>query len=145
MKWEMEVLSPSSSSYPSSSMNWFTNNDNKARWTPAENKMFENALALNDKDTPDRWLRVARMIPGKTVEDVMRHYRELEVDVSNIEAGLIPIPGYNTSPSPFTLEWVNNHGFDGQPYGFCGKRSSAARLPEQERKKGVPWTEEEHR
>ncbi|OWM68755.1 transcription factor DIVARICATA-like [Punica granatum] len=145
MKCEMEVL-PQPTRL--SSMNWFLDEGKPAsRWTPAENKMFENALAVHDEDAPDRWHRVAALIPGKTVGDVIKHYRELEVDVSNIEAGLIPVPGYSNT-APFTLEWVNSHGFDGvfkQSFGLGGKRSSSARGPEQERKKGVPWTEEEHK
>ncbi|KAH7864861.1 hypothetical protein Vadar_034718 [Vaccinium darrowii] len=139
----MEILSPSSS-YLSGS-NWLLEESRSTKWTAAENKMFENALAIYDKDTPDRWQRVAAMIPGKTVRDVMRQYKELEDDVSSIEAGLIPIPGYNSTSSPFTLEWGNGHGFDGfkQGYGPGGKRSG--RGSDQERKKGVPWTEEEHK
>ncbi|WCJ42921.1 Duplicated homeodomain-like superfamily protein [Euphorbia peplus] len=146
MKWEMEVLS-SPVSYHSST-NWLIeeSKNTNTKWTRAENKAFENALAVYDKDTPDRWHKVAAMIPGKTVGDVIKQYRELEVDVSNIEAGLIPIPGY--SASPFTLDWVNqNATFDGfkQGYVLAGKRSSSGRPTDQERKKGVPWTEEEHK
>ncbi|GFS39243.1 homeodomain-like transcriptional regulator [Actinidia rufa] len=116
------------------------------RWTTAENKRFENALAEYDEDTPDRWQKVAATIPRKTVEDVLRRYKELEDDVSSIEAGLIPIPVYNSN-SPFTLEWGNGHGFDRfkPSYGPGGKRSLSGRASEQERKKGVPWTEEEHK
>ncbi|KAK6943084.1 SANT/Myb domain [Dillenia turbinata] len=97
------------------------------------------------KDTPDRWLKVAAAIPGKTVSDVIKQYQELEEDVSDIEAGLIPIPGYTSNS--FTLEWVNGQGFDGfrQFCGPGGKRGPATRSSDQERKKGVPWTEEEHR
>ncbi|XP_050289683.1 transcription factor DIVARICATA-like [Quercus robur] len=139
MKWETEILPP----------NWVLDHESKSsKWTPAENKLFENALAVYDKESPDRWLKVAAMIPGKTVGDVMKQYRDLEVDVNNIEAGLIPIPGYSTSTSPFTLDW-NSHAlaYDGfrQTYSIAGKRSSSARPTEQERKKGVPWTEEEHK
>lgn len=112
--------------------------------------MFEDALALYDKDTPDRWIKVAEMLPaGKTVGDVIEHYRELEDDISDIEAGLIPIPGYTTSA--FTLEWdddSNNqfsNGDFGELYSPGDKRSSSARAFDQGRKKGVPWTEEEHR
>ncbi|KAK9280325.1 hypothetical protein L1049_014013 [Liquidambar formosana] len=142
MKWEMEILSPSN--YFSNS-NWLLEDSKSTNWTPEENKRFENALAEFDKDTPDRWQRVASRIPGKSVVDVINQYKVLEADVSSIEAGLIPIPGYSTSP--FTLDWVNNHGFDGfkQSYGIGGKRSSSARPSDQERKKGVPWTEEEHK
>ena len=142
MNWGMEVLSPAS--YLQNS-NWLFQESKGAKWTPQENKLFENALALYDKDTPDRWARVAAMIPGKTVGDVIKQYRELEEDLRVIEAGLIPVPGYSTSS--FTLDWVDNQGFDGfkQLYTVGGKRGASTRPSEQERKKGVPWTEEEHR
>lgn len=97
----MEILSPSLS-YLSGS-NWLLEESRSTKWTAAENKMFENALAIYDKETPDRWQRVAAMIPGKTVRDVMRQYKELEDDVSSIEAGLVPIPGYNSTSSPFYI------------------------------------------
>jgi len=139
----IEVLSPAS--YLRSS-NWLFQESLGTRWTPQENKLFENALAVFDKDTPDRWLKVAALIPGKTVGDVIKQYRELEEDVSVIESGFIPLPGYTAADS-FTLEWVNNQGFDGlrQFYGVTGKRGASTRPSEQERKKGVPWTKEEHR
>ncbi|XP_073311377.1 transcription factor DIVARICATA-like [Primulina huaijiensis] len=116
--------------------NWLLEDNMGAKWTPAENKMFENALALFDKDTPDRWRNVAAMIPGKTVEDVMKQYRDLVEDVSDIEAGLVPVPGYRNDS--LTSDWESK-------YCQIGKRSSSIRTSEQERKRGVPWTEEEHR
>uniref|UniRef100_A0A2P2JPR0 Transcription factor DIVARICATA n=1 Tax=Rhizophora mucronata TaxID=61149 RepID=A0A2P2JPR0_RHIMU len=142
MNQSIEILS--SASYLMNS-NWLFQESRGTKWTPEENKRFENALALYDKDTPDRWLKVAAMIPGKTVGDVIKQYKELEEDISDIEAGLIPIPGY-TSDS-FTLEWVNSCGYDGLEQYFSpgGKRGTATRPSEQERKKGIPWTEEEHR
>ncbi|KAK4486803.1 hypothetical protein RD792_002882 [Penstemon davidsonii] len=140
----MEILTPTS--YFSNS-SWFLEESmSTTRWTAAENKAFENALAEFDENTPNRWERVAEMVPGKTVGDVIRQYKELEDDVSSIEAGLIPVPGYSSS-SPFTLEWGSSHGFDGfkQSYVAGGRKSSSSRPSEQERKKGVPWTEEEHK
>ncbi|GAB4824498.1 hypothetical protein Ancab_007374 [Ancistrocladus abbreviatus] len=144
MNWGMEVLSPAS--YLSKASWLIDESKSSTKWTHAENKMFENALAIYDKDTPDRWRKVAAMIPGKTEEDVIRQYKELEDDVSSIEAGLVPIPGYDSATSPFTLEWVNHNGYGGykQAYTPGGKRGPA-RPVEQERKKGVPWTEEEHK
>ncbi|XP_073526394.1 uncharacterized protein [Phyllobates terribilis] len=136
-----------STSYNCDSSSWLFGDGNASNWSHEENKMFENALALHDKDTPDRWIKVANMIPGKSVRDVIEHYRELEEDISDIEAGLIPIPGYTSSA--FTLDWADDShlGFDspGEIYIPGGKRSSSARAIDQERKKGVPWTEEEHR
>ncbi|MCL7042156.1 hypothetical protein MKW94_022241 [Papaver nudicaule] len=133
----MEILSQAS--YP----NLFLGENKSYRstgWSAQENKQFENALAIHDKETPDRWQKIADMIPGKTVIDVLRQYKELEDDVSHIEAGLYPNPGY--SPSSFTLEWVNNPRTFGGSGG--GKRPPSGKA-DQERKKGVPWTEEEHR
>ncbi|KAI3997250.1 hypothetical protein MKX01_009094 [Papaver californicum] len=133
----MEILSQAS--YP----NLFLG-ENKSygrTWTPEENKQFENALAVFDKETPDRWQKIADIIPGKTAMDVLRQYKELEDDVSHIEAGLYPI---HSPSSPFSLELVNNSRTYGGSGGGGGKRPPSGRA-DQERKKGVPWTEEEHR
>ncbi|KAK1298674.1 Transcription factor DIVARICATA [Acorus calamus] len=142
MKWETEVLSPSTMYIPSS--NWVLSQSKSSSWTSQEDKLFENALAVHDRDTPDRWYKVAEMIPGKSADDVRRRYRELEVDVSDIEAGLIDIPSY--SSNFFTLEWVNDRGGFRQSYGPNTRRPAAAGgRCDHERKKGVPWTEDEHR
>ncbi|BBG94913.1 RAD-like 6 [Prunus dulcis] len=63
-------------------------------WTSRQNKMFENALAVYDKDTPDRWHNLARAVGGKSVEEVKRHYEMLVEDVNKIEAGEVPLPNY---------------------------------------------------
>ncbi|ONI24546.1 hypothetical protein PRUPE_2G245900 [Prunus persica] len=131
----METLYPAS--YMADS-NWFIQDSQSSEWTKEENKKFESALAMFDEKTPDRWLKVASMIPGKTVIDVIKQYQELEEDVSEIESGRFPIPGYLTSS--FTLDLGDDRNFDANR-----KRPSAARGSDQERKKGIPWTEEEHR
>ncbi|OAY50728.1 protein RADIALIS-like 3 isoform X2 [Manihot esculenta] len=63
-------------------------------WTPKQNKLFENALAIYDKDTPDFWPNLARAVGGKTIEEVKRHYELLVEDVMQIEAGQVPLPNY---------------------------------------------------
>lgn len=63
-------------------------------WTAKQNKRFENALAIFDKDTPDRWQNLARAVGGKTVEEVKRHYEKLVEDVKQIEEGHVPLPNY---------------------------------------------------
>lgn len=140
----MEVLPPGGTHF--SNQSWFVPSQrrNSIAWTPEENKAFEDALARYDRDTPNRWEKVATSIPGKTVTDVMNHYRELENDVSFIEMGLVPFPQYyNSSSGGFTLDWESSHGF--KP-GYCvGGKRGGSRGAEQERKKGVPWTEEEHK
>lgn len=121
--------------YPQTAYTGMLPQSKSSKWTEEENKRFESALALVDERRPDRWDKVAEMIPGKSVTDVINQYKELVVDVSNIEAGLFPLPGYLT-PS-FTLELMENRGLDS-----LRKRG---RTCDQERKKGIPWTEEEHR
>ncbi|KAG6672397.1 hypothetical protein I3842_16G055400 [Carya illinoinensis] len=65
-------------------------------WTAKQNKLFENALAIYDKDTPDRWQNLARAVGGKTVEEVKRHYQDLVEDLKQIETGHIPLPNYRS-------------------------------------------------
>ncbi|EEF50877.1 DNA binding protein, putative [Ricinus communis] len=66
-------------------------------WTAQQNKAFERALAVYDKDTPDRWANVARAVGGKTPEEVKRHYDLLVEDVKYIESGQVPFPNYRTT------------------------------------------------
>lgn len=64
-------------------------------WTPRQNKQFERALAIYDRETPDKWQNVANMV-GKSVEDVKRHYEILKEDVRRIEHGQVAFP-YRTN------------------------------------------------
>ncbi|MCD7463121.1 hypothetical protein HAX54_049995 [Datura stramonium] len=56
-------------------------------WTAKQNKAFEKALAVYDKETRDRWSNVAKAVGGKTAEEVKRHYEILVQDVFYIETG----------------------------------------------------------
>ncbi|OMP11732.1 hypothetical protein CCACVL1_00307 [Corchorus capsularis] len=66
-------------------------------WTAKQNKDFEKALAVYDKDTPDRWYNVAKAVGGKTADEVKRHYELLVEDVNHIESGHVPFPNYRTA------------------------------------------------
>lgn len=68
-------------------------------WTAKQNKRFENALAIFDKDTPDRWQNMARAVGGKSVEEVKRHYEKLVEDLKLIEEGRVPLPNYRNGPT----------------------------------------------
>ncbi|XP_031494252.1 transcription factor DIVARICATA-like [Nymphaea colorata] len=114
-------------------------------WTHHQNKLFEDALAVYGPETPDRWERIASRVPGKTAADVKRHYESLVQDVNSIDSGAVPIPLY-------VREWADEVAEElttefqvfRQPSGAFGK-AVVGRGFDQERKKGVPWTEEEHR
>ncbi|KAJ8763506.1 hypothetical protein K2173_002389 [Erythroxylum novogranatense] len=73
-----------------------TSRSSSSGWTPRENKLFEKALALYDKDTPDRWQNIAKAVGGKSTEEVKRHYDVLIEDLKHIESGHIPIPNYRS-------------------------------------------------
>ncbi|KAK9074040.1 hypothetical protein SSX86_006637 [Deinandra increscens subsp. villosa] len=65
-------------------------------WTAKQNKDFEEALAVFDKDTPDRWHNIAKAVGGKTAEEVKRHYDLLVEDLKLIHDGHVPSPNYKT-------------------------------------------------
>ncbi|KAG9442497.1 hypothetical protein H6P81_018351 [Aristolochia fimbriata] len=104
-------------------------------WSAEENKVFENALATYGEETPDRWRRISERLPGKTAEQIARHYECLVEDLGFIDAGRVPIPQYA------------NEGEDSDEdfSGFRGLKRSKNGAREQERRKGIPWTEDEHR
>lgn len=60
-------------------------------WTPRQNKIFEHALAIYDRETPDRWHNIAKMV-GKSIEDVKKHYEILKEDIKRIEQDQVPFP-----------------------------------------------------
>lgn len=133
----METLSLSSNSLGSNKA--MQDNNKNTKWTNEQNKLFESALAIFDTETPDRWSNVASFIPGKSEIDVKKQYEKLKADINEIEAGLVPDPGYLASS--FKLELVEDH----HNLGIFRKRPSKFRSFDHERRKGVPWTEEEHR
>lgn len=67
---------------------------NSLRWTSEKNKLFENALAIYDKDTPDRWNNIAMFVGGTTEVEAKKQYEILLEDIKNIESGKVPLPAY---------------------------------------------------
>ncbi|XP_030499057.2 protein RADIALIS-like 4 [Cannabis sativa] len=65
-----------------------------SNWTAEKNKLFENALAIYDRETPDRWNKIAKIVGGTTEEEVKRQYEILKEDINRIESGKFPIPQY---------------------------------------------------
>jgi hypothetical protein len=88
-------------------------------WSKAEDKVFESALVTFPEQVPNRWALVASMLPGRTPQEAWDHYQALVVDVDLIERGMVEAPD----------------AWDEEGRGRGGE----------ERRRGVPWTEEEHR
>lgn len=145
----------------------------EALWTPAEDKIFEEALVDWDEQDEGFWDMLVKKLPGKTTDDLRAHYDILVEDIHGIESGSIMLPGYDANgsyvyPKPemvkvdesLSLEGVdgisspagrraNSSGSKGQgQQGVASQQQpqqSHGKSSEQERRKGIPWTEEEHR
>ncbi|GMJ10635.1 DIVARICATA2 [Hibiscus trionum] len=107
------------------------------KWTFVEDKIFEQCLVMFPEGTPDRWQRIAARVPGRSAEEIKQHFDMLLHDVYEIDAGRVQIPDYADGSVMFDseLDLNNQINFD----------SKAKQQGDGERKKGTPWTEEEHR
>ncbi|KAL6224637.1 hypothetical protein ACLB2K_003492 [Fragaria x ananassa] len=68
--------------------------DSSSTWTAKQTKLFENALAIYDQETNDRWHKIAKIVGGTTEEEVKRQYEILVHDINCIESGKVPLPKY---------------------------------------------------
>lgn len=97
-------------------------------WSTEEDRVFENALS-QFWEHPDRLEKCASLLSRKDLGAVQRRYAQLEEDLKAIDAGRVQLPSY---PLP-------------------GESLSVAQLQKKvksqdtDRRKGIPWTEEEHR
>ena len=121
-------LVPPTPAFPSSSSSTLSISqpqlveDHGEQWTFEENKRFENALAEFGLGAPDLCENIHSRVPGKTLSQIKKHLDDLFEDIDNIEKGIIPIPDYKSTPTQVK----------------SNPKSKA-------RKKGVTWTEEEHK
>ncbi|GLT88730.1 hypothetical protein SLE2022_067420 [Rubroshorea leprosula] len=105
-------------------------------WSRSEDKLFEEALVDFPEGYPGRWQKIAERVPGRSPEDVENHYLKLVRDVSDIESGLIDVPDYADDD-----DWAILSNPDSGHQFPLSKSKNA----ETERKKGTPWTAEEHK
>ncbi|MCD9640401.1 hypothetical protein HAX54_025690 [Datura stramonium] len=74
----------------------------------------------------DLFTKMAEALPGKSLDDIIDHYYILIEDVHAIESGRVPIP-------------------DNPEMQSHSNQKSRSPKPDVERRRGVAWTEEEHR
>lgn len=63
------------------------NQKEKEEWTKEENKIFENSLAELDMNCVDFLEQIALRLPGKTTQQIKKHYEALVDDIARIESG----------------------------------------------------------
>ncbi|KAF8660426.1 hypothetical protein HU200_058010 [Digitaria exilis] len=117
-------------------------------WTREQEKAFENAVATlaaeegEEVDEDARWEKIAEAVEGKTADEVRRHYELLVEDIEGIEAGRVPLPTYAADGG---AEEGGGGGKKGGGGGGAHGDKASAKSAEQERRKGIAWTEDEHR
>ncbi|CAN0916844.1 Transcription factor DIVARICATA [Linum grandiflorum] len=118
------------------------------RWSWEEDKEFETALVTFPDGMPDRWERIAGLLPGKSEDDVLKHFEDLVMDVMAIDGDVVELPRYVDDGLSLrlneggagTTEGSNDGGRVHGKLGIVEKETTSS-----ERKKGTPWTAEEHR
>ncbi|PKA66448.1 Transcription factor DIVARICATA [Apostasia shenzhenica] len=119
-------------------------------WTWEEDKAFEDALAAHYDTCSDWWEKIAVALPGKLLEEIKNHYAILVEDVGSIESGRVPVPSYSSSSCSFSpaAEGSADAGGSGKKgshsHGDSGHGGKGSRS-DHERRKGIAWSEEEHR
>ncbi|CAL0313167.1 unnamed protein product [Lupinus luteus] len=116
-------------------------------WSLEQDKAFENALATHPEDASNRWEKIVADVPGKTLEEIKHHYELLVDDVNQIESGCVPLPSYHSSPKGSTSH-ASDEGADkkgSRLWNYNNESNPKISKSDQERRKGIAWTEEEHR
>ncbi|XP_010486370.1 PREDICTED: transcription factor DIVARICATA-like [Camelina sativa] len=98
------------------------------RWTKEDNKHFEIALAQFPEGSPSILESIAEHL-RKPVEEVKFYYDDLVYDVEQIETGKVPLPKYRDDDDDYVSL----------------KKAAESKSQGTGRKKGIPWTPEEHR
>lgn len=117
-------------------------------WTREQDIAFEHALVkYPDEDSKDRWEKIAAEVSGKSEEEIKNHYELLLEDLDRIESGVVPLPVYSSS-----LDDSESHAGNGGTSKKGGNQNTSesnhvgkGSKSDQERRKGIAWTEDEHR
>ncbi|XP_011070193.1 protein RADIALIS-like 4, partial [Sesamum indicum] len=112
-----------------------------AVWSRQEDKILEQALVEFPEGIDHWWRRIAEFLPSKSPDEVRLHYEALLHDIVEIDSGRVELPGYSDESAP--LGWDEARPRVPGQISLSGGNHS--RHSEVERKKGRPWTEDEHR
>ncbi|KAF8046985.1 hypothetical protein N665_3277s0003 [Sinapis alba] len=119
--------------------------DDGSVWSREDDIAFERALASYTDESEEKWEKIAADVPGKSVEQIKEHYEILVEDVSRIESGCVPLPAYG-SPQGSTGDGDDGGGTKKGGNSHAGESNQGSKAKaDQERRKGIAWTEDEHR
>lgn len=140
-------------------MHWKEVEEEKEQEEEEEEKE-SSPSSSSSSSSKEQWEKIASMVPSKSMEELKRHFQMLLDDVAAIEAGHIPIPNYPADDNPTKDSHHVVSGSDKRLNGGSGfsaglggggggghdsSTGKGGSRSEQERRKGIPWTEEEHR
>ncbi|XP_038978741.1 transcription factor DIVARICATA-like [Phoenix dactylifera] len=114
------------------------------RWTREEDKAFERALVAIPEGAPNRWLLIAAQVPGRSPGEVWERYRLLVNDLEMIERGEVETPWQWDDADADDDDAGESSDAPGTSNGRR-RQTSFGRGRGEERRRGIPWTEEEHR
>ncbi|CAN8257148.1 unnamed protein product [Cochlearia groenlandica] len=103
-----------------------------SQWTRSEDKIFEEALVIFPEESLNRWDKIAEQL-HKTSKEVKEHYEDLVHDVLEIDSGRVEVPDYMDGYSS-VVAWDST-----------AKISFGTKNGDNERKRGTPWSENEHK
>lgn len=121
-------------------------------WTPQQDKQFELALVAHDLSAQNCWDSIAAAVPGQSSASVKAHFDTLLEDIQAIEAGIIALPLYSRTHhqehalgTPILPPQSDNPRSKKDCASSSASRALLSKAADLERRKGVPWTEEEHK
>ncbi|KAG6466963.1 transcription factor SRM1-like [Zingiber officinale] len=114
-------------------------------WTREEDKVFERALVVYPDGTPERWSVIAAELSGRSAVEAWERYQALVEDCRMIERGLVEVPDCWDAVDGSDGDGGSEGPSDGSAWKQAPPPGGRSRGRGEERKRGVPWTEEEHR
>ncbi|CAH8362030.1 unnamed protein product [Eruca vesicaria subsp. sativa] len=110
-------------------------------WSRDDDIAFESALAIYIDETDNRWEKIAGVVSGKTLEQVIERYKSLLHDVMKIESGDIPLPDYDVPEDTNVRRKNIGKGSNDRK---CENKQEGEPTSKPKRRKVIPWTPLEH-
>ncbi|KAK1414324.1 hypothetical protein QVD17_30068 [Tagetes erecta] len=114
----------------------------ESTWTEHDHWLFVNAVANLPENVEGRWQKVSDAIPGKTVDEVKAYHDFWEHKLTQIETGCDELPRLSDNEDGAEPVVCSDSALK---TNHVPTTTAAARHEVKERKKGIPWTVEEHR